>query len=90
MRRMRRRRRKRRRMRGGGKKRKGKERSERLKSENHSQRFGKYINIMTFASFEGRKMLAPSLFSKFVFEDVVLHISFGFPGPLRMAFELKD
>ena len=30
-----------------------------------------------------------SLFSKFVFEDGFLHISFGLPGPLRTAFELK-
>ena len=45
---------------------------------------------MTFASFEGRKMLANSVFSKFVFEDEFLHISFGLPGPLWTAFELKN
>ena len=40
-------------------------------------------------AFEGRKMLANIPFQKHIIFELFLHISFGLPGPLRTAFELK-
>ena len=45
---------------------------------------------MTFASFEGRKMLENVTFSKFVFEDVFHTSVFDLPGTLQTAFELTS
>ena len=44
---------------------------------------------MTFASFEGHKLLANVPFLKHI-EKKKKDISFGFPGPLRTAFGLKN
>ena len=45
---------------------------------------------MTFASFEGRKMLANVTFKTIVRFELLGDISFGLPGPLQTAFEIKN
>ena len=42
-----------------------------------------------FASFEGHRMLANIPFLETYFAELSLEISFGLPGPLQAAFELK-
>ena len=50
----------------------------------------KYINKMTLASFWGPKDVGKRPFVETYLFGTFLDISFGLPGPLRTAFELKN